>query len=78
MWVLLTVQKSEYQIYHLFVRSRWASSVVDCRAYNGAQTGSEHGWDRAMVRAHVRIRIKAARLSDRPAKRGTATLKKWR
>ncbi len=30
------------QIDHMLVRSRWASSVIDCRAYNGAQTGSEH------------------------------------
>ncbi len=26
-------------------------SVIKCRAYNGARTGSEHGSDHAMVRA---------------------------
>ncbi len=52
----------------MVVRSRWASSVIDCRAYNGAQTGSEHGSDHAMVRARLRLRMKAARIPNRQAK----------
>ncbi len=63
------------QIDHMQVRSRWASSVIDCRAYNGAQSGSEHGSDHAMVRARLRPRMKAARTSNRPAKLDTAKLK---
>ncbi len=35
----------------MLVRSRWASSVIDCRLYDGTQTGSEHGSDHAMIRA---------------------------
>ncbi len=41
--------RTREQIDHILVRSRWASSVIDCRVYNGAQTCSEHGSDRAMV-----------------------------
>ncbi len=50
----------------MLMQYRWASSVIDCRAYNGAQTGSEHGSDHAM---------KAARISSRPAKLDKAKLK---
>ncbi len=57
----------------MLVRSRWASSVIDCRADNEARTGSKHGSDHAMVRAH--LRMKAARISNRPAKFDTARLK---
>ncbi len=63
------------QIDHMLMRSRWASSVIDCRAYNGAQRGSEHSSDHAMVRARLRLRMKAARISNRPANLDTAKLK---
>ncbi len=63
------------QIDHMLVRSRLVSSVIDCRAYNGAQTDSEHGLDHAMVRAHLLLRMKAARISNRPAKLYTSKLK---
>ncbi len=59
----------------MLVRSRWASSVIDRRAYNGAQTGSEHGSDYGMVHAHLRLRMKAARFFNRPAKLDTTKLK---
>ncbi len=59
----------------MLVRSRWASSVSDCRVYNGAQTGNEHASDHAIVRARVRLRKNANRLSNRPAKPDTAKLK---
>ncbi len=49
--------------------------MIDCRAYNAAQTGSEHVSDHAMVRARLRLRIKAARISNRPAKLDTAKFK---
>ncbi len=58
----------------MLVQSRWASSVIDCRAYNVAQTGSEHGSDHAMVRARLRLRMKAARIPNHPAKFDTAKL----
>ncbi len=58
----------------MLVRSRWASSVIDCRAYTGAQTGSEHGSDHAMVRARLRLRMKAARIPTRRAKLDTSKL----
>ncbi len=63
------------QIDHMLVQSRWASSVIDCRAYNGAQTGNEHGSDHAMVRARLRLCMKAAHISNRSAKLDTAKLK---
>ncbi len=59
----------------MLARSRWASSVINCRAYNGAQTGSEHGSDHAMVRARLRLRMKAARIPNRQAKLDTSKLK---
>ncbi len=59
----------------MLVRSRWVSSVIDCRAYNGAQTGSKHGSDHATVRIRLRLRMKTARISYRPAMLDTAKLK---
>ncbi len=59
----------------MLVRSRWASSVIDCRAYTGAQTGSEHGSDHAMVQARLGLLTKAARIPNRPANLDTAKLK---
>ncbi len=50
-------------------------SVIDCRAYNEAQAGSEHGSVHAMVPARLRLRMKAACISNHPVKRDTATLK---
>ncbi len=49
--------------------------MIDGRAYNGANAGSEHGSDHAMVRARQRLHIRAARLSNRRAKLHTANLK---
>ncbi len=49
--------------------------MIDCWAYNGAQTGSEHGSDPAMVRARLRLRRKAAHVPNCPAKLDTAKLK---
>ncbi len=41
--------RTRNQIDRMLVRSRWAPSVIDNRAYNGAQTASEHGLNHAMV-----------------------------
>ncbi len=59
----------------MLVRSHWASSVIGCWAYNVAQTGSEHGSDHAMARARLRLRMKAARISNRRAKLNTVKVK---
>ncbi len=67
--------RTRNQISHILVRSRWVSSVIDSRAYNVVQTGSEHGTDNAMVQARLRLHMKAARISNRPAKFDTAKLK---
>ncbi len=59
--------RTRNQIDHMLVRSHWASSVVDCRAYNGAQTGSEHGSDHAMVRSRQLRNNRAPREDGIPA-----------
>ncbi len=41
--------RTRHQIDYLLVQSRWAPSVIDSRAYNGAETGSEHGSNHAMM-----------------------------
>ncbi len=46
-----------------------ASSVIDCQACNGSQTGNEH------VSDHLRLRTKAARIYNRSAKLNRAKLK---
>ncbi len=50
-------------------------SMIGCRANNGAETVSEHGSDHAMVRARLRLRMKADRFSNHPAKLDTAEMK---
>ncbi len=62
----------------MLVRSRWASSVGDCRIYIEAQTGNEHAPDHAIVRARVRLRIKANLLSNHPAKLKSSRLENLR
>ena len=47
------------QIDYILVKSRWANSVMDSRAYRGAVTGSEYGSDHTLVRATLRLRLKA-------------------
>ena len=63
------------QIDHMLIRSRWASSALDCRAYRGADTGSANGSDHVMVRARVRMRLKAQRRRHHFAKLDVAKLK---
>lgn len=55
------------QIDYILARSRWASSVLDARAYHGADTGGKCGSDHVLVRATLRIRLKV----NRPTKRST-------
>ncbi len=63
-------ERTRNQIDHMLVRCLWVSSVIDCRASNGSQTGSKRGSDHAMVRASLRLRV-----SNPPAMLGTAKLK---
>ena len=55
------------QIDHMLVRSRWASCVLDCRAYRGAETGHKSGSDHTLVRAKLALRLKTLRNKPRPA-----------
>ncbi len=68
-------RRTRNQIDHILVRFHWASSVIDCRACNGAQTGSKHGSGHAMVRTRLRLRVKVPRISNRPAKLDMVKLK---
>ncbi len=57
--------------------------MVDYRAHNEAQTGSDHVTDDAVVRGHVRRCTKTTRLSNFPtkldmAKLNTTALKNFR
>ncbi len=61
--------RTRNQIDHMLVWCRWASSEINCRASNGAQTGSEYSSDHAKARARLRLRG-----SNRPAKVDTAKL----
>ncbi len=78
--VLLVPWSSNYartrnEIDQMFVRCRCTSFAKDCGGFVGVQTGIELGSDHAMVRARQRLRIKAAHLSNRPARGDTAELK---
>ncbi len=67
--------RTRNEIDQMFVRCHWTSFAIDCRGFVGVQTGIELGSDHAMVRARQRLRIKAAHLSNRPARGDTAKLK---
>ncbi|CAE1287132.1 unnamed protein product [Acanthosepion pharaonis] len=51
--------RSNDQIDYILVRERWASSILDSRAYRGAAMGSAHGSDYTLVRASLQIEWKA-------------------
>ncbi len=59
----------------MLVRFRWASVVIDCWAYNGAQTGNGHGSNHSMVIARLRLSMATALLSNCLAKISMAKLK---
>lgn len=50
-----TSNQSDY----ILVRSRWASSVLDSRAYQGADTSSAHGLDHTLVCVSLHLRLQA-------------------
>jgi exonuclease III len=56
------------QIDHILVRTRWASTVEDCRAYRGAETGNPGGTDHTLLRARLKLHL-ACRRKRRPLRR---------
>lgn len=67
--------KTANQIDYILVRSRWMSSVIDSRSYRGAEAGNNGGSDHTLVRAKLKLRLKA-RQRRLPTKRlDTAPLK---
>ena len=60
--------RTKSQIDHMLVRARWASCVLDCRAYRGAETGHQNGSDHYLVRAKLRLRLSAAHPKARNTK----------
>ncbi len=57
--------RTRNQIDHILVRSRWASSVLNCRAFRSVDTGSANDTDLALVRASVRPRLKKIQRTQR-------------
>ena len=49
--------RTAHQIDHILIRSRWASSIEDCRAYRGAETGNKGGSDHMLVRAKLKLHL---------------------
>ena len=51
---------------YILVWARWASSVLDSRAYQGADMGSAHGSDHTLVRTSLPIWLQARRSTKIP------------
>jgi hypothetical protein len=58
-----------HQIDYILIRSRWASSIEDCRSYRGAETGNKCGTDHTLVRAKFKIHLAARHKKQCPRKR---------
>ena len=46
-----------HQLDHILIRSRWISSIEDCRSYRGAEAGNKGGSDHVLVRAKLRLHL---------------------
>ena len=57
------------------VKARWASSVLDSRAYRGPDTGSAHRSEHTLVRASHRIRLQARKSTKIPKRINVTNLK---
>ncbi len=68
-------QRTKNQIDYVLVRARWASSVLDCRSYRGADTGSANNSDHVLLRAAVRLRLKANHACQRSDRFDVSKLK---
>ena len=53
--------RTAHQLDYILIRSRWISSVEDCRSYRGADTGNRCGSDHTLVRAKVQLRLTTRR-----------------
>ena len=53
--------RTAHQLDYILIRSRWMSSVEDCRSYRGAETGNRCGSDHTLVRAKVKLRLTTRR-----------------
>ena len=62
------------QIDYILIRSRWMSSVEDCRVYRGAEAGNAGGSDHMLVRARVRLHLKTQRRRKRKKRLNLASL----
>ena len=67
--------RTSNQFDYTLVRARWASSVLDSRAYRGADTDKAHGSDHTLVRASLRIRPQARKSTKIPKRINVANLK---
>ena len=63
------------QIDYVLIKARWASCVLDCRSYRGADTGTLHGSDHVMVRARLRLRLTTRKKSQACKRFNTDELK---
>ena len=59
-------KRTAHQIDHILIRARWASSIEDCRAYRGAETGNQGGSDHVLLRAKLRLHLARRCKRDRP------------
>jgi len=64
------------QIDYILVRKRWASNVLDCRVYRGAETGNTHGSDHALDKTKPPIRLEANNHGYRQTRFDITTLKR--
>ncbi|MES9976207.1 MAG: reverse transcriptase domain-containing protein [Candidatus Thiodiazotropha sp.] len=49
--------RTAHQLDYILIRSRWASTIQDCRSYRGAETGNANGTDHTLVRAKLKLRL---------------------
>ena len=49
--------RTAHQLDHILIRSRWASSIEDCRAYRGAEAGNKSGSDHVLLRAKMKLHL---------------------
>ena len=66
--------KTAHQIDHVLIRSRWASSVENCRSYRAAEAGNSGGSDHVLVRAKLRLHLAAQRKVQRQKRLNVAAL----
>ncbi len=68
--------RTRNQIDYVLLRARWASSVLDCRSYRGADTGSAYNTEHALDCASIRLGLKANRQCQRSLRNDTTKIRK--